>query len=564
MTFYKNFYSLNDRLILVDYKDGEHDFCEQLEVVEVKHDITTQLSTFVVKIHLSNGGSTQVELSRNEAVMNPLPPLVKHGLSVANVHEYVVTISEILMELEAKAPISYQHSMLGFHKINNTNVFLAGETVTPLGVSKYSEYDKLQPRGTFDEWRTGVIPFLDEKPEMTLAIAMGASAPIAGLLKTAGVLTDGNIFSIVGSSSHGKTSALRTAAGIWGGTTTEGLIDTLGDTESFFMETLAQKNSFPHFVDETTTCRWDFTSLIYSVSLNRSRGRCKSDGSRKPVKKWTPNSLVFTGELNMVSQSRGTSGTGARLISFDFEWTKDAAYAERLAKFVSTQYGTAYKPFIKALTDIPLDDLVNMYYLHIDDLKHHLTPKNGVEQRIIKKLALLRLTIEIMTTAWDLSVDMEAIDKLLIEAFTQNATKTDLFESVYESLLQYISSHENLFPDEKSLQSPALAKIAKQGMTSKYNHQACVWIMSDFFEKFLSDRGLEPTKNALHTMKDRKMLVHFKDRFRKNQELSPNNEILCYCLLLSNSAPSSTTTKKKKKTTKSKNRHILLSEDNDD
>ena len=564
MTYYKTFYSSGNRLILVDYKDEEHDFCEQLEVVEVKHDITTQLSTFVVKIHLSNGGSTQVELSRDEAVMNPLPPLVKQGLSVANVHEYVVTISEILMELEAKAPISYQHSMLGFHKINNTNVFLAGETVTPLGVSKYSEYDKLQPRGTFDEWRTGVIPFLDEKPEMTLAIAMGASAPIAGLLKTAGVLTDGNIFSIVGSSSHGKTSALRTAAGIWGGTTTEGLIDTLGDTESFFMETLAQKNSFPHFVDETTTCRWDFTSLIYSVSLNRSRGRCKSDGSRKPVKKWTPNSLVFTGELNMVSQSRGTSGTGARLISFDFEWTKDAAYAERLAKFVSTQYGTAYKPFIKALTDIPPDDLVNMYYLHIDDLKHHLTPKNGVEQRIIKKLALLRLTIEIMTTAWDLSVDMEAIDKLLIEAFTQNATKTDLFESVYESLLQYISSHENLFPDEKSLQSPALAKIAKQGMTSKYNHQACVWIMSDFFEKFLSDRGLEPTKNALHAMKDRKMLVYFSDRFGKRQELSPNKKPLCYCLLLSNSAPSSTTTKKKKKTTKSKNRHLLLSEDDED
>lgn len=563
MTHFASYTTQNNQIFVIDDDGNQISFCEEFYIAENLYDICTGKVTFVIKIVTSNGLTSTVKMSRREATMNPLPKLSDGGLSVSNISEYTTTLTEVIYDMEKNTPVTLVHSKLGFQEIIGTKVFLTAETQTPLGLSRYVDYEILKPRGTFEEWRIGIIPFLDEKPEMTLAIAMGASAPIAGLLKTAGVLTDGNIFALIGPSSRGKSSALRTSSGVWGMASTDGAIDTLGDTESYFMETLAQKNSFPHFADETTSCKWDFTSLIYSVSLNRSRGRCKSDGSLKPIKKWTPNSLVFTGELSMVSQSRGTSGIGARVISFDFEWTKDAAYAEKLAKFTSTQYGTAYKPFIESLTAIPLSDLSNMYQAHIDNLKQRITPMSGVEDRILKKLSLLRLTIEIMELAWSIPVDYSAIDTLLVEAFEQNASKTDKYESVYESLLQYVSSHENQFPDEKSLKTPALAKIAKQGMTSKYNHQACVWIMSDFFEEFLSDRGLEPTNSTLHTMKDRKMLVHFKDRFRKKQELSPDKGILCYCLLLSNSAPSSATTKKKKKTTKSKNRHLLLSEDDE-
>lgn len=564
MTYYDTYYNQNNRLFLVDEKGQSHDFCESLSVTEVKYNITTQISTLVVKIFLANGSSTQVELPRDEAVMNPLTSLVKHGLSVANVQIYAVTISEILMDLEKLAPISYVHSKQGFCTINDTKIFLSAETQTPLGISRHTDYEKLKPKGDFKSWRNGALSFFADRAETSLAVAMGASAPVASLLETAGVLEESALWGLVGPSSRSKTTILKLSASVWGVPSTKGLISTLLDTENYLIGMLTMQDGHPVFIDENSVSSSDFTKLIYNLAMSCGRGRCNPDGTLKPIKRWAACSVTVTGERSMLSQSNKNGGLFSRIVEFDRVWAKDAATSELISEFVTHQHGTAGPVFIEHLLNISLSDLKEQYISNIKSLKMCVTPKNGIEERILKKLALLRLTIQIMHDAWDIPVDIDSIDNILIETFSLNAPKADRYESIYESLLQYVSSHENLFPDEKSLKTPALAKIAKQGMTSKYNHQACVWIMSDFFEKFLSDRGLEPTSNALHTMKDRKMIVHFKDRFRKKQELSPNKEILCYCLLLSNSAPSSTTTKKKKKTTKSKNRHILLSEDNDD
>jgi len=546
MTHFNSYITKNNLIYVLDDDGNQHSFCEEFYIAENLYDICTGKVTFVIKIVTSNGLTSTVKMSRREATMNPLPKLSDGGLSVSNISEYTTTLTEVIHDMEKNTPVTLVHSKLGFQEIIGTKVFLTAETQTPLGLSRYVDYEILKPRGTFEEWRIGIIPFLKEKPEMEIAIAMGASAPVAGLLKTTGVLTDGNIFAMVGNSSRGKTSALRTSASVWGMAETDGVIGTLGDTESYFMETLAQKNSFPNFVDETTTCRWDFTSLIYSVSLNRSRGRCKSDGSRKPVKKWTPNSLIFTGEASMGAQSRGTSGIGARVIEFDFEWTKDAVYAERLAKFVFCQCGTAYKPYIETLTAIPLSDLSNMYQAHIDNLKQRIPPKNGVEDRILKKLSLLRLTIEIMTTSWDISVDMNAIDKLLIEAFEQNAPKSDKYEVLYETLTQYIFAHAQLFPDEETLKIPQLCKIPKQGMHSTYNGQRCVWLLSTFFDEFLQKNGMASITSNHREMQNRGMLVYHTDRFKKIKTLGKSGSVLCYCLLLNRTTTATNSTPKKK------------------
>lgn len=527
MTYYLTYFIQNRYIYLVDIKNNSFKFCEELSVNKVVHDINTHENTFVVEISLANGGSTIVELSREEVATNPLPLLVKKGLSVPNVHMYSVTISEILLDLEKSALISYQHSKLGFNTIAGSKVFLSAETQTPLGISKYSEYTKLKPRGSYDEWRTGAIPIIENNPSAVLALAMGASAPVASMLETAGVLEESALWGLVGPSSRSKTTILKFSASVWGVPSTKGLIGTLLDTENYLIESLTMQDGHPVFIDENSVSSSDFTKLIYNLAMSCGRGRCNPDGTLKPIKRWAACSISVTGERSMLTLSNNNGGLFSRIVEFDRAWAKDATTSEEIAEFVTHQHGTAGPVFIEYLLNISLSNLKELYTSNIKSLKMCVTPKNGIEERILKKLALLRLTIQIMHDAWDIPVDMDSIDNILIETFSLNAPKADRYESIYESLLQYVSSHENQFPDEKSLKTPALAKIAKQGMTSRYNHQACVWIMSDFFEKFLSDRGLEPTNSTLHTMKDRKMLVHFKDRFRKKQELSPNNKILC-------------------------------------
>ena len=563
MTFYKSFYSLNDRLILVDYKDQDHDFCEKLEVAEVKHDIIKHSSTLVVKISHADGSFTQVDLPRDEAVMNPLTSLVKHGLSVANVHEYVVTVSEILMTLEKFAPVKYQHSTLGFNKIKDTKVFLAGETDILCGVSRYYEYDKLKPLGTFSEWRKFVIPLVEDTPSTLLALAMGASAPVAYLLESVGTLDSCPIFALIGASSRSKSTILKLSASVWGKASTSGIIDTLLDTENYFIATLSSKNGFPHYIDESTVCSWDFTKLLYNISMGCERGRCKSDGTLKPVRRWK-TVVTFTGEKSLFSQSSNSSGLYSRLIQFDQLWSKDAATAEQISQFVIQQYGTAGPVFIETLQTISLPDLNVRYKYHVDALKEYVRPENGVEERILKKLALLRITIEIMEQAWNIPVDFSTIDDLLIETFNQNAPHADRHDVIYESLKQYIISHENLFPDESTLQVPQLAKIAKYGVIGKYKHQPCVWIISEFFDKFLEKHGLEPTPSTLHIFNKRGMIAYFGDRFRIKHAFGKGMKTLCYCVFLGGATTTSNFTLEKKNKKISQIDQLLADEESEE
>lgn len=541
MTFYSTYFFNNNRTIVVDMMGQNIDLCEAFTVTDIVYNINTCESKLIVEIFHGNGSSAKVELPRQQAASNPLPALTKAGLSIANVQVYVVTISEILMDLEKSAPVKYVHARLGFQNIDGVTVFLSAETATPIGVSKYSEYDKLQPCGTFADWRSGILPFAKDKPEFLLGLAMCASAPVAYLLDTAGMMDGSALFALIGASSQSKTTMLKASASIFGVPSQYGLIDTMLRTEGHFIEYLMRLDGFPCLIDEVSICSFDFTSLIYSLCMNREKGRCKSDGTPKPVRLRKSTSITFTGEKSMLAQSNGNSGLFARLLEFDFVWTRDAAASDRLSKLVSEQHGTAGPIFIDFLQSIDTPTLTTMYSANIDSIKKYITPKNGVEERIVKKLALLRLTIEIMSAAWDISVDFVAIDNVLNIAFSQNAPKADKIEETYEALKQYIISHQQLFPDESTLQIPALTKIPKNGMQSTYNGKKCVWVLSGFFDEFLENHGLASTPNVHHTMKDRGMLVYHTDRFKKNKGLGKSGEAICYCLLLGNTSTTSAT-----------------------
>lgn len=562
MTYYASFIAQNQRISLIDMTGQIHDLCEEFLVTEVICDLDTGDSSLMVEIIRSGGSSATVELPRREASINPLPILAAGGLSVANVPIYTVTLTEILHEMEKSAPVSFRHSKLGFQLVDGKKVFLAAETATPKGVTFYKDGTKLAPRGTFEAWREGIIPFIEEKTETILALAMGASAPVASMLETVGVLEESMLWALIGASSQGKTSALKLSSSVWGVPSIKGLIDTLLDTENYFIATIANKNGFPHFIDETSACRWDFTRMIYNLAMSCDRGRCNSNGTAKPIRRWSAGTITFTGEKSMLAQSNQNGGLFARLLEFDFTWTKDAASAEKISRFVIKQHGTAGQLFIEMLQTIDEHELADLYYAHLDSLKEVIPPTSGIEERIIKKLAVLRLTIQLMECAWDIPVDQEAVDELLNQSFAQNAPKADRYEALYETMKQYIVSHENLFPDESILKTPQLAKIAKQGVISQYKYRPCIWIMSEFFDEFLDDHGIAPTSNVLHAMKDRQMIAYFGDRFKKKKEFGKGRKVSCYCLLL-DCFDTTATPKTRKRPIKTKIKDLLSDEEAD-
>ena len=546
MTYYATYFFNTNRTIVVDMMGQNIDLCEEVNVTKVVKNITSNETCLSVRITLPDGSYSYVELPRKTVCRNPLPDLTAAGLSITNVSIYATTLSEILLDLSKSAPISYQHSRLGFFNVDDKKVFLSAETAIPNGISRHSDYENLRPRGDFHSWRSGMIPFITNKPETAVALAMGASAPVANLLETAGVLDESGLYALIGCSGRSKTTILKATASIFGPPNRRGLIRNLLCTENYLIETLHNLDGFPYFIDESSVASFDFTSLIYGLANNLEKGRCNSDGTAKPVRYRNCSVIMFTGEQSMLAQSNGNTGLFSRLLEFDFLWTQNASAAESLTKLVSEQYGTAGPIFVNFLQSFDIDILVKMYGDNICSIKSYITPQNSVEERIVKKLALLRLTCQIMQSAWDFSIDMSAIDAVLLEAFEQNSPKADKYEVLYETLTQYIFAHAQLFPDEETLKIPQLCKIPKQGMHSTYNGQRCVWLLSTFFDEFLQKNGMASITSNHREMQNRGMLVYHTDRFKKIKTLGKSGSVLCYCLLLNRTTTATNSTPKKK------------------
>lgn len=560
MTYYANYFFQNDRTFVVDMLGQTIDLCEEVAVTESIKNITTNEISLNVRITLADGSHSFVVLPRRTVCRNPLPDLTAAGLSITNVSIYATTLSEILLDLSKSAPISYQHSRLGFYNVGDKKVFLSAEAKIPNGISRHVDYANLKARGDFTSWRTGMLQFVNEKTETAVALAMGASAPIASLLETTGVLDESALYALIGSSGRSKTTILKATASIFGPPNRRGLIRNLLCTENYLIETLHNLDGFPYFIDESSVASFDFTSLIYGLANNLEKGRCSSDGTAKPVRYRNCSVIMFTGEQSMLAQSNGNSGLYSRLLEFDFLWTKDASSAEKLSKLASEQYGTAGPIFIDFLQSIKIEKLVEMYSDNILNIKGYITPQNSVEERIVKKLALLRLTCQIMQSAWDIFIEMSAVDAVLLEAFEQNAPKADKYEMIYETLTQYIFSHAQLFPDEETLKIPQLCKIAKYGMHSTFNGQKCVWILSTFFDKFLQNNGMASITSNHREMQNRGMLVYHSDRFKKIKTLGKSGSEVCYCLLLNRTTTATNSTPKKKNKKNSQIDQLLADE----
>lgn len=147
----------------------------------------------------------------------------------------------------------------------------------------------------------------------------------------------------------------------------------------------------------------------------------------------------------------GNGGLYARLIEFDYIWLSDGKTADAIQRHIAKNHGTAYKYIIRHLAKLGKKRLVEAYERCASELKAHIQPSAGIEERIVKKLALLLLAAEVLTEAWSLEYDRNEYVLLLKDAFKQNAPESDRLMAWYEHLMTYIAEHRNLFPSKGTL-----------------------------------------------------------------------------------------------------------------
>jgi hypothetical protein len=508
-----------------------------------------------------------VILARKSLTDSALSELVSRGFSICNTEVARITLAEILMEQEDSCNLSYCHNHLGYQEVGKKLYFFGNEEVSGQLSSRYIGHMALSRCGLYADWRAAVNRFLGQNSLLALPLAMGVSAPIATRLKYAGVLEETALWGLIGATSTGKTSCLRLSASPWGKPSADGIIDNLTGTEKYFFASLANHNGMPNFIDETSAVTWDFTKAVYTVALSREGGRCNTDGSPKPRKTWS-GAVIFTGETSMFHRTNGNGGLHARLVEFDFGWFTDEKLPNEINRFVSRNYGTAYVSLIAYITSLTDDMLIQQYDDLVREIKKAIALREGftmdtwfekrftgIQGRIIYKLAVLLLSVNIMTLAWALKIDRGMVVNAIIDAYCHNASRVDKIDEFVEAFTQYLARYRNDFPAVAGSRYSAGGHTSAKGYQDTYNNRNCVWVLAEVFEEELLKRGLDASGATLHEIHRRGFLEHFKDRFRKPYKVG-KLQPACYCFYPDNSP--TTPLKQKKIQAVGKQRKSLL------
>lgn len=418
------------------------------------------------------------------------------------------------------------------------------------------------PAGSYVNWQKGMSKLLHKRPELQLALTIGACAPIAALLQKEHVLELVCIFAMIGQSGTGKTTMLTLMSAIWGRIGYQnGIVDTLLDTQNYFFASLGKKHGFPCFIDETSAQPgWDFTGLLYQISMRKEKGRCNPDGTPKPVNHWS-GTIIFTGERSLFNQTNGNEGLFARLVEFPFQWTENGEEAEAITDFCSANHGTAYVPLIEYLLQLSITDLRAQYDAARDTLLQEIAPLTSVDRRLMKQYSMLLMTSRIIAKVWQVPIDEPSIIRLLVDTHQCNRLRNRPAH-IYESIIAQVLANWGKFPDS---QDPATTAQAIWGERGSYKYQPCVWIIDEHFEDFLDTAGASNSTDLLRQLHDNGHIIKVGDRFKAKHGIN-RTKPSCYCVPLGDViVPARSNVVKKKTTPPSlQNRKLLLSEEEEE
>lgn len=562
MTYYDGYVIKSRSIYITDVEGNEWKLCEEARIVAVLTNRHTKEQRVKVRLYLSTGESVTVNTARDQLITDPIRVLTKYGLTLAPTREYTTTLAEILLETESSAKCLSFHDRLGWSFAKGQRYFFAEEVLGDTSSSTYLHRKKLKSAGSYADWQQGMNKLLLNRPELQLALTIGACAPIAALLQREHVLELVSIFAMIGQSGTGKTTMLTLMASIWGRIGYQnGIVDTLLDTQNFFFANLGKKHGFPCFIDETSAQpTWDFSGFLYQISMGKEKGRCNADGTPKPVNHWS-GTIIFSGERSLFEQTNGNEGLFARLIELPFQWTADGEEAEKIMDFCSAKHGTAYVPLIEYLLQLSTSDLRAQYGTARDTLLQEITPLTSVDRRLVKQYSMLLMTSRIIAKVWQVPIDEPSIIRLLAETHQGNRFRNRP-AYIHESIIAQVLANWGKFPDS---QDPVNTAQSIWGERSSYKYQPCVWITANRFEALLQNAGATISTDLLKQLHSCGHIIKVGDRFKVTHTIG-RVKVKCYCIPLGQvTAPARSSIAKKKKTPPSlQNRKLLLSEEEEE
>lgn len=217
--------------------------------------------------------------------------------------------------------------------ITSQGNIIEGEPVKP-----NSLLDHMRPRGDEQPW-LDAFDLICKQPDMELLMATTFAAPLMHRLSEA----EGLVLSFVSDGGTGKSSAMRTAAAVWGNP--KKLARSNRDTANFvegFMGTMAH---LPVYWDDLPLRPDDETipDLVFSIGQGTGKGRATQDGGLRHVSDWCTMMVCSSNTsllLSMAARKGAEDAAQARIFEIETpQGVHTTAGSQSVFQKLDTNYG---------------------------------------------------------------------------------------------------------------------------------------------------------------------------------------------------------------------------------
>lgn len=500
--------------------------CKAVRINQIYRNLETKDINLEIAFWVYDRWETII-INRGELNKRDLKKLVSKGMDIIQ-DPQVAHVFSFLSKQEKHLKPTNTHTGIGWDVIDGELVY---KHYTIVGKSIQSTFDgelNIKPHGSYNDYLDLIRSEVIGHAPLELAICLGISSLITGMLNCAGVAELDTLWvHLPGRSSTGKTTAAMLFASIAGSPSIKdkgGLVQSFNGTKNALSNSLVGNNGVPIVLDEFSMNQMSseaLSSFLYEVSQNRGRLRLNKDSERKQPGSWS-TTVMSTGENSIISRVNQNEGLRVRLFEFPkINWTKSAENAERLKTDLLNNYGFI-APIIaqKMIEHGPLG-ILKMLNDNKEELMEML-PQNRLTSRIAQKLALILTGAEIFEEIFELRLSADELIQILIDQEKESMSEREMAPKFYSQLRQYIIQYSKNFKiQDKSTNS--FQEI--WGKVESHNGKTYCYILPVIFDRIAREFNFTDTRILLNELKSMDVLIYDKNKSQKKKLIFSKEEV---------------------------------------
>ena len=462
-------------------------------------------TTGVEKLTITDGKNIERIETSDILTTQKLPRLVMFGFSINE--KYIKSLGNALQLMRQSLPISTLYTGVGVLSTDEGTVISLDEPYLSKDIEQSqadeiiceTKYD-LQPKGTFEGWWQMYLDEVKGNLLLELAVIFGVSSLVTAFLKTKHeVEYFGTIFSFMGNSSTGKSTAAALAVSIAGNPSKgdQTLFRGWNGTRNAIEGYLSNNFGVPIALDELSAATFkDTNGLLYSLAEGQGRLRANREGNVKKPHHFG-SSVISTAEHTIFKDASANDGLRARCIEISDVFTTSADNADAIKKGTSKNYGHVM-PLVAEYLLNRESEVIKWFHKEHDWFKAQLNNEtNNVGIRMFKRYATITTSARILERVIATPIDLDAVREYLVSYHVDSVSERSLGAKAIDSVVQFVARNRSKFAESKKLS----IMTENYSLIELKDDHIQVKMLKDVFKHMLEENQYQDVKNVIDSLR---------------------------------------------------------------